>query len=115
MDSAITPRPVWKQPLKVGLAAGLLGIVAGVLVTVLGWQGDLLDVPSFTLPMLAPLLLGGAAVLASIYAMVTDEPPKRAAKVFGVGLLAMGTPFVIAIVATALVLAIIIAVLADGV
>ena len=114
MESAITTRPVWSPTLKLGLAAGMLGIAAGILVTVLGWQGGLFELPGFRLPMLAPLLLGGSAVLVSIYAMEKEEHPlKRPATVFGVGLLAIGTPFLIAIVATAIVLAFIVAVIAQ--
>jgi hypothetical protein len=102
--------------LKVGLAAALLGIAAGVLVSVLQIQefGDLLTVQGFALPALGPLLLGAVAIVVAVIDSVQRERFRPAATIFVLGLAAIATPFLFGFVVVALLVILLLVVIAHA-
>lgn len=107
MKPGIESRPA--NPTKLGVISGMLGIVAGVAVTSfqISQGADLLEFPSWSWLMLAPLLLGLLSIAFSITAIVKTNEFKRPAMVFGVGLLAIATPYLIVLFAFTLVIALV--------
>jgi len=88
------------RTLRFGLAAALLGLAAGVAVAMLRIRGldDVFDMPPFSSPMLAPLGLGALAALLAVVEMMRADRYRVPAGVFALGVAAIASPFVIAIV-----------------
>jgi hypothetical protein len=116
MDEIVYPEVRMSRLLRVGIAAALLGVAAGVLVSVIRIKdgGDILEMPGYSAPMLVPFLLGGLAVVLAIADMLRRDRYRRPAMVFLLGLTSIATPFVIAVAVGAIVLIAIAAALADG-
>lgn len=94
----------------------MLSIATGVLVTVLTMKslGQLTELPGFAWPMLAPMVLGSVTLVISMLAVVKEQPFKQAAGLFGIGLLGIATPFLLGLVVLALIIAVIVAALAQS-
>jgi hypothetical protein len=92
--------------LKIGLAAALLGVTAGVIIAVVRLKhgGDFLELPGFAPPMVVPVGLGALAAVLAIAEMVSRERYRQPAVVFLLGLTSIATPFLLALALGAVVL-----------
>jgi hypothetical protein len=107
------PREGLGTILKVGLVGSLLGIAAGAVVALATVEelGDLCVVRGFTWLALAPILLGVVGVASAAVDVVRRERYRPAAKVFVLGLAAIASPFLFALLVGALLVLLLISAL----
>lgn len=107
-ERKITPT---SRALKYGLAAGMLGIAAGVVIGVLRLESisQVFSVAGFHPWMIATFALGGIGVGMAVFDVIQPNSEIRSdtARVFVVGIGAIATPFVFTLIIAALILVVI--------
>src|SRR5262245_26080654 len=116
MDERDHAEPEMGRLLKAGLAAALVGVTAGIAISVYRFEhvGDILALPGYSAPMLAPLGLGALAVGLAIADMIRRDRYRRPAVVFLLGIGSIAIPFLFALVAAFLVAAMVLVALAHA-